>query len=437
MRPSVTIPRSPQPPQPATAEPADDELALFGGRPAVTTPRPHAPRAVFTPDDRRAVSAYIDGEANPNSCVGSEGIVGELEGDLARYFGRRHALLTNSGTSALYSAFVAAGIGPGDEVIAPVYTFPATVTPLLQIGAVPVLADVEPSSGVIDPADVERRIGPKTKAVVATHQWGHPFDSDVLPALAAERGLPLIEDVSLAPGATSRGRRAGALGTVAALSLGSTKLLSGGQGGALLCDDDDILARAALVGRFGGSGPAGGSPYATTGLGHNFRIHPLGAAMARGRLLRIEQLIAARHERFELLSALLGATGCFRPPATARWASRGAWQGYVAHYVAGDAVPFGRVVEALLAEGLEVYPYGYQPLLHRQPALAGGTDPLERALLAGSEWRRYRWGDFPAAERFVATAIGFPLFLDEPLELVEAYGFACLKVACHRRRLLP
>jgi hypothetical protein len=105
--------------------------------------------------------------------------------------------------------------------------------------------------------------------------------------------------------------------------------------------------------------------------------------------------------------------------------------------VAEDAAPFWRVVEALLAEGLEIHPHGYQPLLHRHPALAGGADPLGRAMLAGSGWRRYRWGDFPAAEQFVATAVGFPLFLDEPLELVEAYGRACLKVACHLGRLVP
>lgn len=410
-------------------------LAILGGSPAVSAPSPHAHRSVFTAADRRAVVAYLDG-GGANSYFGSEGIVGELEQQFAGYFGRRHALLTNSGTSALYSAFVAAGVEPGDEVIAPVYTFPATVTPLLQIGAVPVLADVEAETGVIDPLDVERRIGSKTKAVVATHQWGHPFDADVLPGIAAAHGLPLIEDVSLAPGATSRGRRAGALGTVAALSLGSSKLLSGGQGGVLLCDDDEVAVRAALVGRFGCSGPGRASPYATTGLGHNFRLHPLAAPIIEARLARIDELIAARRERFELLSVLLGATGCFRPPQTAGWATRGAWQGYVAHYVAGDRAPFERVVEALLAEGLEIHPFGYQPLLHCHPALAGGADPLGRAMLTGSGWHRYRWGDFPVAEAFVSTAIGFPLFLDEPLELVEAYGFACLKVACELERLV-
>lgn len=410
-----------------------ETLAILGGDPAVTSPSPHAVRSVFTLADCRALSASVS-PGSVNSWFGSEGIVGELEQQLAAYFGRRHALLTNSGTSALYSAFVAVGVEPGDEVIAPVYTFPATVTPLLQIGAVPVLADVDPATGVIDPADVERRIRPTTKAVVATHQWGHPFDSDVLPRITAAHGLALIEDVSLAAGATSRGRRAGALGTVAALSLGSSKLLSGGQGGVLLCDDDEVVARAALVGRFGGGGVVQGTPYAATGLGHNFRIHPLAVPVIRTRLSRIDELIAARRERFELLSALLGATGCFRPPYTAHWATRGAWQGYVAHYVGAEA-PFERVIEALLAEGLEIYPFGYQPLLHCQPALAGGADPLGRAMLAGSGWRRYRWGDFPVAEAFVSTAIGFPLFLDEPLELVEAYGLACMKVACQLKQL--
>lgn len=395
---------------------------------------PHADRCRFTPEDIAAVQGYLEDEQAPNSFFGRDAPLRRLEDELAAYFSRRYCILTNSGTSALFSTFAALPIKPGDEVIGPVYTFHATVTPLLQLGVVPVLADVDPVTGVIEAGSVERNITDRTVAIVATHQWGHPFDADVLPALARRHSLPLVEDVSLAVGATTRGRKAGALGDVAALSLGSTKLLSGGQGGALLCDDDEIYERATLVGHFGLRAlqtvlDPRLRPFAATGFGHNLRIHPLAAAISRCRLQRADSMIKERKERFDLLSGYLSSTEVFRPPRTAAWATRGAWQGYVAHYEDASGVPLRRVAEALSAEGMEVTAGGYQPPLHLQPALAAGVDPLGRPAFSGFGWRKYQPGDFPGAEKFVENAIGFPLFLDEPVELIQKYGLACQKVA--------
>jgi perosamine synthetase len=408
-------------------------LAFRGGPRAVTHPPPHANRTAFTPADRAAILAYLESR-EPNSYYGRDGILAEYEDHLASFLSRRYCILTNSGTNALHSAFFAAGIEPGDEVIAPTYTFHATVTPLFQLGAVPVLADAEPDTGNLDVADVRRKLTDRTRAIVVTHQYGHPADLPTLREVASSHGLMLIEDVSLAMGAILDGVRAGSVGDIACFSLGSTKLLSGGQGGALVMDDPVLHERATLVGHFSGrSFQTVQSPllrqFASTGLGLNYRMHPLAVAVSMSRFLRMEELVAARAERFERLSELLAATGVIDPPATRPGVSRGSWQGYCARVRPEAGIAIDPLVDALRMEGLEVSARGYHLPLHYHRLFQTREDGLRRQGPYAPNRRTYRPGDFPMAEAHVDTLIGFPLFLDEPMELVEAYGYACQKVA--------
>ena len=414
-------------------------LALFGGEPVVAVPPPHVDLLRFTAADRDALAAFLGDPNAPNSYFGREGELQAYEAELGEFFAASDVVLTNSGTSALYSAFFAAGVGPGDEVIGPAYTFHATVTPVLQLGGAPVLVDVDPTTGNIDPAKVEAAITSRTRAIIATHQWGHPVDGPRLRAIADRHGVVLIEDVSLAIGATLDGKRAGMFGHVAAFSLGSTKMFSGGQGGALVTSNPAMADRANLLGHFGRRSlqavhDAKLKSFAPTGYGHNFRMHPLAVSISRARFSRREELIAARQARFDRLSNWLSQTeGVLNPPVTSPNASRGSWQGYCARYDArGTGVPLDYFARALRAEGLEVAPRGYQPCLHELRIFAAVPKDLGRR----SEARRlYAPGDFPVAEAHVAALIGFPIFLDEPFALVDAYGRACLKVARHLEAL--
>jgi perosamine synthetase len=409
-------------------------LAMLGGEPLVATPRPHTMLESYREADRASAMLALERLERADGAAVRD-YLAEYEAMLADYHGRKHALLTNSGTSALHSAYFGLRLEPGDEVVAPTNTFFATVTAVLAAGAIPVLADCEPDTGNIDVADVARRLTPRTKAVVVTHQWGHPVEMDPLLDLVRERRLALVEDASLALGATYRGRRVGSFGDVAVLSLGGGKLVSGGQGGVLLTDDDEVLERATLLGHpfrpvARPSGRYAG--IADTCYGHNYRMHPVAAAISRARFERLDDLIAARHARLELLSSLLAEGTVLAPPVTRPYVFRGSWGGYLASYDEDrTGVPIEIVGEALVAEGLECSPRGYHPLVHRTPLFRRDADGYRGTGPCVAGKAVHRDGDFPAAERHADSRMGLPTFVDEPLDLVRLYGAAVRKVSDH------
>lgn len=212
----------------------------------ITEPAPHFTWPPLTDTTAKAVLHQLGSAV---SIPDRSGVVAELEDALTDYFGVRHAVLTSSGTAALHSTYAANSIEPGDEVIVPAYTFPATVTPLLHLGGVPVLADSE-ETGNVSAADVATRITPRTTAIMVTHLWGIPADMDGLCSLADARGLALMEDGSHAHGATVRGRKVGTFGRSAAFSMNGPKPLSAGEGGFALTDHDEAFYRLLLHGHY-------------------------------------------------------------------------------------------------------------------------------------------------------------------------------------------
>jgi perosamine synthetase len=227
------------------------------------------------------------------------GVIADLENALCDYHGVKHTVLTSSGTAALHSLYAACRIGPGDEVIVPAYTFYATATPLLHLGAIPVLADCD-DTGNLDPADVKQRITARTVAVMVTHMWGLPADMDHLRKIADEHDLLLLEDASHAAGASIAGRKTGTFGDTAAFSLNGPKPLSAGEGGFVLTDDDEIFYRVLLHGHYNkrcrNEIPASYDlyPYAVTGMGLKFRVHPLAAAIALSQLTHLDGYLQGR-----------------------------------------------------------------------------------------------------------------------------------------------
>jgi dTDP-4-amino-4,6-dideoxygalactose transaminase len=225
-----------------------------------------------------------------------------FETAFAEHLGVRHAVAVSSCTAALHLAYLAAGVGPGDEVIVPAMTFAATAAAVVYCGATPVFADVALHDLALDPDDVERRIGPRTKAVAVVHFAGYPAQIARLRALCDEHDVALIEDVAHAPSATVDGRKLGSWGLAGAFSFFSNKILSAGEGG-LLATDDEEVAEAARSLRSQGMTSGSWSrhtketaTYDAKGLGFNYRLDEPRAALLHARLGRIEDDIERRRE---------------------------------------------------------------------------------------------------------------------------------------------
>ena len=254
-----------------------------------------------------------------------------FEQALADFVGTPHAVTVSSGTAALHLACLAAGIGPGDEVIVPAFTFVASASAARYVGAEPVLCDViSPHEFNIDPADVARRITPRTRAVVAVHFCGYPAAIAALRALCDEHGLVLIEDCAQAIGATvdDAGRHVGTVGELGAFSFFSKKQLCVGEGGMVTSADDALAERVRLLrshamtsstwDRHRGHDPA----YDVVDVGFNFRLDEPRAALGLSRLARLDDGIEARRATVrayrERLADVDGVELCFDDEAVER-----------------------------------------------------------------------------------------------------------------------
>ncbi len=226
-----------------------------------------------------------------------------FEEAFAAHLGARHAVAVSSCTAALHLAYLAAGVGPGDEVIVPSFTFAATAAAVLYCGGTPVFAEIvsrkQPS---LDPEDVERRITPRTKAICAVHYAGFPAAVDRLRALCEEHGIALIEDVAHAPSASLGERKLGTWGLAGAFSFFSNKVLSAGEGGLLCTDDDEVAAFArsrrshAMTSGTWDRHSGRTDTYDVVGLGFNYRLDEPRSALLLSRLQRLEDEIERRRE---------------------------------------------------------------------------------------------------------------------------------------------
>ena len=211
--------------------------------------------------------------------------VAEFEELLADAAGTAHAIAVSSGTAALHVAVLALGIGPGDEVLVPAYTFPATANVVALAGAKPVLVDVDPTTMNLDPEDCARRTSPRTKAILAVHLFGRPAPLEDLP------DLPILEDAAGALGASRGGKPCGSLGLLACFSFHPRKIVTTGEGGAVTTDDSAIAERARSL-RHHGWSPS--DAYADMPApAFNYRISDVLCALGIPQMRRLEELYAA------------------------------------------------------------------------------------------------------------------------------------------------
>ena len=219
--------------------------------------------------------------------------IGEFESRFAEYMGSGHALAVCNGTVALHLPLLALGVGPGDEVIVPSFTYIATANAVRYCGAVPVLADCLEDTWDIDPADIEKKITPSTKGIIAVHLYGNPCDMDSIAEIAKKHGLFVLEDAAECHGAVYKGRKAGATGDAGTFSFFGNKLITTGEGGMVVTDNDDLAAKMRIL---KGQGMDPNRRYWFTEVGYNYRMTNIEAAIGLAQLENIAVHIAARRK---------------------------------------------------------------------------------------------------------------------------------------------
>ena len=314
-----------------------------------------------------------------------------LERELAATLNVADVVAVNSGTDALVLALRAAGIGPGDEVVVPSYTFIATASAVSLAGAVPVFADSLPDRFTVDPAAVAAAVTPRTAAVIAVHLFGEPAELDSLAHVCAANGILLIEDVAQAFGARYRGATVGAMGALAAFSFYPTKNLAcAGDGGAVATND------AALAGVLRSLRNHGrGDDHTHVRLGTNSRLDEVQAAILRVKLPHVAAWNARRAALADAYRRGLGATRAICPEPLPH--AEHVYNQFVIVHPERDALR-----ERLSAAGIGTALY-YDPPCHRQPLYASD----------GSR-------DLPAADRWSRTALALPIYPELAVSAVEA-----------------
>jgi len=243
---------------------------------------------------------------------GEGGYTEKFEAALCRKLKVKHALTVNSGTGALSAAMVGIGVGPGDEVIVPAYTWIATALAPLAVGAVPVLADVDESL-TIDPEDIERKITPYTKAIIPVHMGNRVCNMDAIMALAEKHNLKVVEDACQAVGASYKGRRVATIGHAGAFSFNQFKNITCGEGGAILSNDDEIFYRATIyhdVGSFSRSNAAGMEIPFFAGV--NFRVCEIHGAIMGEQLKRLDAILRGLQRRQVAAAEILAESKRFQ-----------------------------------------------------------------------------------------------------------------------------
>jgi dTDP-4-amino-4,6-dideoxygalactose transaminase len=294
-----------------------------------------------------------------------------LQNDFAKYIGARHALVVNSGTAALHACVCACGVGPGDEVITPAYSFWATSQAVLAHNGIPVFVDIDPVTMNMDPKKIEAKITDRTKALLPVHVHGLTADMDAINAIAKKYNLKVIEDAAQAAGAKYKGKFAGTLGDIAGFSLNGSKNLPAGEGGIVTSNDDELAERARKMSMFGEKVIPKGliRLYDAQIMGFNYRNNEMADALCRSMLKRYDHLQALRAENCEYLNRELAKIKGLTPPSTPEGCVH-AWHLYKVRVypeqlgITNVHVKRFRwgVMKALQAEGVDLFEWHNMPV---------------------------------------------------------------------------
>lgn len=414
--------------------------AILGGPPAITLDQTEANRwPVITAEDEQAVLRVL---RSGQISISQETTA--LEEDYKTWLGVKHAVAHCNGTSAIHAALHAFDIGPGDEVIVPSATWWASVMPVLHCGGVPVFAETEEQCIGLDPGDVEKKITPRTKAIVVVHLFGMPSKMNELIAIAKRHKIKILEDASHAHGATYHGKAVGTLasecGGAAVFSMQANKLVPSAEGGMFLTDDAELYEKVIRFGHYERllNLQSPNKRFAATGFGFKYRMSPLSAAVARSQLKRLDERNRQRNENCIYLSERLEAMGIqtfLAPPNVHRV--------YFEFLVRVDerrtGVPVRDLAKALQAEGALVGAPRY-PLLHQQPMFTEGTwAKVARIQSSGVKLPIYDPAALPRTTAGNASLLKLPSFPNVRMvaerRLLDQYALAFEKVLGHTAKL--
>jgi len=405
--------------------------AVLGGAPAVTEIHDRALNwPILTSEDEHAV---IDVMRDGN--ISTHPVIRELEKDYASLTKRRYALAHNNGTSALFAAFFAIDLQPGDEVIVPSATFWASVVPMLWLGAIPVFCESEPERLGLDPDDIERKITPRTKAIVVVHLWGLPSKMKRIKEIAEKYHLKIIEDASHAHGAYWNGQPCGSLGDISVFSLQGDKLAPAGEGGIFLCDNPIYMERATCLGDITRiielDTPA--QRFAATSFGMKTRIAPLSAAIARVQLRYLKERNTLRTSNIEYVSRGIEEYG-FHTYLAPEHIERTYFEYIVRYDIPKDGLSINELISALQREGCLIGRPRY-PLLHQQPLF---TEGAYKSIVRLSDDRRlpdYSKVSLPITEISNSNLIKLPSFPNACKDILDQYLKAFEKVFSQTREI--
>jgi dTDP-4-amino-4,6-dideoxygalactose transaminase len=345
-----------------------------------------AQNSSLDPDIREAIAGVL---GRGDFILGEE--LRLFEREFAEYCRVAHAVGVGSGSDALQLACRALELGEGDEVIIPAMTFAATAFAVSLCGAQPVLVDVRAADGLIDPAQIEAAVTPRTRAIIPVHLYGHCADMAAIGEIAARRSLAVIEDAAQAHGATYRGRRAGSFGDLGCFSFYPSKNLGAcGDGGMVTTDRRDLAERVAMLRNCGAR-----IKYLHDEVGLNSRLDTLQAAILRRKLRRLDEWNEARRRiAREYDAALRRLVGIDRPPLIAG----SVYHLYVVRLAGRDAV-----LDVLAARGIG----------------AGVHYPFAVHELGACASLGYRTGDFPVAEDWARRGLSLPIYPELAADAVE------------------
>lgn len=320
-------------------------------------------RQIIDDDDVAAVMAVLQGE-----WLTTGPAVKEFEAGFADYVGAEHAVAVANGTAALHLAMLAAGIGPGMEVIVPALTFVASANAARYVGADVRFADIDPETFLIDPASVAELVTPRTRAIVPVDYGGMPCDYDALEALADEHDLIIIEDACHAPGALYRGRKIGNIADLTAFSFHPVKHLTTGEGGMVTTNSAEYAERLTafrghgIYNDFRAREAAGTWEFDQVDLGFNYRISDINCALGLSQLAKLPEWVEQRRHLAEQYKKALGPLSNKIATQEAPEGSLSSWHLFPIRFLGPDAEEIRRrAFESLRAEGIGVNVH-YRPV---------------------------------------------------------------------------
>ena len=316
-----------------------------------------------------------------------------LEEEIARYCGTKFAVGVASGTDALLLALHVAGVGPGDEVLLPTFSFIATADSVSLLSAIPVFVDIDPSTFAIDPAQLEAKISPRTRAILPVHLYGHPADMDPINAIAQRHNLKVIEDNAQAIGAKYKARKTGGLGDLGCISFFPSKNLGAYGDGGMIVTNSEAYSKHLRVLRNHGSS----QKYFATEQGWNSRLDEIQAAILRVKLRHLDHWGAARRKNASSYSQLLKAIPGVVTPFEAPWAE------HVYHQYTIRVANRDRVQSALTEQGIGTTVY-YPTPMHLQPVFAK---------------LGYHERDLPQAEKAAKEGLSLPIYAELTSEQIH------------------